>query len=1250
MKRVLLFLIILSVQFASGQSKYEKAWDYLNQNKWSEASQLLMESLKDPANYGDAYISGLYLDTYMGKESQRQDFNASFYGKVENPYPYIYALWFNQAVVGSTGKKHFPYQLSLVNQMYADPKIPGTLYASVQHQLGMHYLFSHDFKKAKSYLDNVGNIRNWQFTGPFENISQSGFYKDYGPIKKPEPDAIFKSLSNADVKWFTPASEISDAWTPLIYQFSNTTSVVYAQTFLSSENDLSVFCCAGSSGSLKVWVNDQLLIAEPVERTTELDTYITPCRLKKGVNRILVQLGFTDNSYPNFSIRFTDSSFKPVKGLSSKAEYSPYYQSGEIKPESLVTPFAENYFKQKIKVAPENLVNYLLLADVYLRNSKVIEARTILAEAIRFAPANCLLKMKMAEVLIKEDNRTLLLEEIEKIKQLDPGSLIVLEIELKDLLRNQKYDELSRKLSKRIQLYGEDESTADHTLALLIQEKKYDELINEIDKLYDKYPWNRVVLELKYNVKKNVYKDNKGALKLYDIFLKENYNYQAYNNYIKELTEMGENDKALKLRHNLSEYFPYSPNEFYELSKYYYSVKQYNKAEEYILKAIDLSPYFETYWELLGDVQSEKKNLTGALETYQQSLKYDPNQYSIINKIRKLNGKKESYELLEQPDLDAVIRADDITKAKNIHYGYYYILDQKDVIHHPGGATEEYFNTVIRITNEKGVDRYKESSISYGNSQTLLIEKAEVVKKNNARLEGEKNENEIVFTNLEAGDIIVFKYRLRSYVYGRLAKHFWDIYYFAGPIYTATTRYSIYAPDSQPLYYLFSNKDLKPETSNIENFKKYTWVLHNQEPDRDEPIMPALADVSAVLHVSTIPSWNEIANWYSDISNNKAEEDFEVIALFRKLFPEGVKDITQFQKAKIIYDYIQSNIRYSSVSFRQSAFVPQRPSVTLTTRLGDCKDLSSLFVTLTRLAGINAQMVLIDTRNNGQKKIILPSVEFNHCIVKCELDNKIYYLELTDNYLPFASLPNNVIGAAILEIPYKSITANAEIKLLQALNRKKDIVKREMYIKPSGNDLQVSVQTVKYGAASASVRASYLHLDQEKLLLEIEQSLAGLFKNNLKMQTAEVKDLDKLNDSVMLSFSYQVKNEISEIGTIKTFRVTYHDLVATLDKFSDDIRTFPVEYWLYEDIDQYETMVTITAPAGSKFIEIPVSENLSFRDMQYTLQYTLKAPDKLILIRRFSGPRQNIPAADYAKFKAFFEKIVNAERKFIAYK
>jgi tetratricopeptide (TPR) repeat protein len=1253
MKNLLIaaFLVCSYPSFSQSHS-YEKAWDALNENKREEADKLLQQAMNDPATAGDAYITTLYLKAYNGKENEVTDFIPSFYQKASDPYPYIYALWFNHAVLGGYGKKEVDYQIKLMDDLISDKKAPGTLVAAASYQKEMHLLYSADFDKSQAYADQIDNIRNWQYTGPFENLSESGFFKDYGPLEHPEPSAVFKSLTNADVKWFTPENENPDGWTPFIYQFNKSTAVAYAQNFVTSPADQTVYCSVGCSGTIKVWINDELVISDSKSHTTELDNYTVRYDLKKGTNRVLVQLGYTSSAYPNFSLRFTDETLRPVKNLSGSPVYAPYPKNSDShKKYEVLAPFAEKYFSGKVAKEPGNPVNYLLLADTYLRGEKLLEARDLISQALQKAPKNSLLRMKMLEILNKQKNRTSYLEELEKIKQADPESEMVLDLNIKELYDNEKYEDCQAELDKRIRLHGEDESTDGYKILLLIQDKKYDDLVKVVEAMYKKHPDNNKLVPLMYSIKKEVDKDNKGAMKVFDNYMKDNYDYDTYIKYADILIEQGNTRKGLEIKEKLTRIFPYDPGGLFNLSKYYFSTKDYSKAEDYLKKSLALSPYNETYWGLLGDIKNEEKDVAGALRAYDQSLKYDPNQYDVISKIRKLNNKPEIYKLFPVADIDKAIRGDDPASAKNTDYGYYYILDQKDVVIYPDGATEEYSTMILKITNDKGVDRFKESSIGYNNTQSLLIEKAEIIKKNQTKIDGERNDNQIVFTNLEAGDIIVFKYRLQSYVYGRFAKDYWDNYYFGGQIYSAVTKYNLLVPAEQKINYVFTNSDLKPEVKNVENFKQYSWVAVNPVPLKDEPLMPLVADAGTVLHISTIPSWKEVANWYSDVSNNKSKEAFEILALYKKLFADPAKKMTQFEKARIIYEYIESNIRYSSVSFRQSAFVPQRASATLTTRLGDCKDLSSLFVTLARMAGIDAQMVLVDTRDNGQKDIMLPSVEFNHCIAKAVLDNKSYYIELTDNYLPFTSLPNNLNGALALEIPLKSVNHDAALIHLKSDNRVKDIIKRVIDMHPDNDDLSVDVKTIKYGAFSSSVRENFKNLDNDKQKLEMEKSIAGSYKNNVRLDKIHFSNLDKLSDSVQYTYSYQVKNEVSEIGSLNTFKIVYPDIVASLDNFSADKRDYPIEYWSYENADAYETTVNISAPEGKKFVELPKDETLTFKNLTYSIQYALKAPDKLVVTRKFSdGREQQISPEDYVAFKAFFEKIVKAEQKFIAYK
>jgi tetratricopeptide (TPR) repeat protein len=1249
--KLLLTVIILCIHlsFSTAQQKYQQAWDALNHNDYAKASQYVQEAMKDKATFADNFITDIYLKTYNGKEDQVKNFEQAFYNTVENPYPYIYALWFNQAVLGDYGKKQEAHQLKILDKIISDPRAHGTLVAAAHYQKGLHYMFSNDFANAQKEYVQVGNIKNWQYVGPFENLSRSGFYKEYGPLAHPEANAEFISSTNAKVKWFSPSREIQDGWTPVCFQFNKRTGVVYAQTFIDSPKEQEVLCNAGASGALKIWLNDNLIFSDYTERVTEMDTYTVKCKLEKGVNRFLIQLSFTDADYPNFGIRVTDEHFRAIPSLNGSSIYKPYAKASSSEQVVPIRHFAEAFFEDKISKEPDNYVNRLLLADVYLRNKKTFEARTLMESVLQKQPHNNLLRLKLIQVLLKENNRSLLLEEVAKLKNDDPESHVALDLSIRNDFDSERFDEAEEKLKRFEELYGENMTSIEYKLSILIQEKKFNEFVATAEKAYKKYPNSTFLLPVMHSIRKEVYKDPSGGLKLYENYLKDNFNFKVVKRYAELLREQGETGKSLDQKLFLVKNFSYDPSQYAEMANYYFTAKQYPKAEEYIREALKLSPYHERYWDQLGDIKREKNDITAAIDAYHQSLMYDPNQYEVINKLRKLQGKTETYKLVSDIDVDKIIAQDNPASALNTELGYYVIHDEQNVIMHEGGATEEYDTYIVRITNEKGIQEFKESTIGYGSAQTLLIQQSDVVKKSGSRIRGERNENQIVFTNLEAGDVVVFKYRIQNYIYGRFAKEYWNKRFFGSTVYTAFSRYTLLLPANQKINYLMTNSALKPVIKDVEDYKQYSWEVSKVAGMKEEPYMPEFVDVAPVLHLSTLSSWQDIGQWYADIINHAGEEGYEVKSLFNTLLPEDERNkLSQFEKAKRMYEYIQKNIRYSSVSFRQSAYVPQRASITLSTRLGDCKDLSNLFMILCKMADIECKMVLVDTRDNGTKDLMLPSIDFNHCIAKAKLDGKDYYIELTDNYLPFASLPNNLLNAQILEIP--KTNEIADLKSLVTSTKTKEIARRKITIKPSGSDLQISTTAVRTGNLSADTRAKYANLDYQRRFSQIEESVASSYKNNVEMDTVMFYDIDNLSDSVHYAYSYRVKDEVIEIGSMNTFKITYPDVVASLSYFASPTRTYPVNYNNYEDTDQYDTFVTIEVPAGKKFVEVPANEVFTFKNMSYSIQYKQVAPEKLQVRRKFVSDRNMIPASDYNGFKSFIEKIVKAEQKMIAFK
>src|SRR5690606_9455326 len=100
-----------------------------------------------------------------------------------------------------------------------------------------------------------------------------------------------------------------------------------------------------------------------------------------------------------------------------------------------------------------------------------------------------------------------------------------------------------------------------------------------------------------------------------------------------------------------------------------------------------------------------------------------------------------------------------------------------------------------------------------------------------------------------------------------------------------------------------------------------------------EDKMPPMADVANVLHLSTIPDWKFVAGWYNNIATAKARSSFEIKEVIEEIF-KGKQNLKALDKVRLIYNYITQNIAYSSVSFRQSGIVPQKPATVINTRIG----------------------------------------------------------------------------------------------------------------------------------------------------------------------------------------------------------------------------------------------------------------------------------------------------------------------------
>jgi len=125
-------------------------------------------------------------------------------------------------------------------------------------------------------------------------------------------------------------------------------------------------------------------------------------------------------------------------------------------------------------------------------------------------------------------------------------------------------------------------------------------------------------------------------------------------------------------------------------------------------------------------------------------------------------------------------------------------------------------------------------------------------------------------------------------------------------------------------------------------------------------------------------SWQDIASWFLELSKFAYKEDPGMDAVVKEVKAAN----TDPEKiAEALYVYIQKNYVYTAIEVGIGGYKPRFANQTFQKKYGDCKDLTLLYLTLLKKAGIEGYPALVDTRSSKFFYRDFPSPQqFNHCI------------------------------------------------------------------------------------------------------------------------------------------------------------------------------------------------------------------------------------------------------------------------------
>jgi transglutaminase-like putative cysteine protease len=187
------------------------------------------------------------------------------------------------------------------------------------------------------------------------------------------------------------------------------------------------------------------------------------------------------------------------------------------------------------------------------------------------------------------------------------------------------------------------------------------------------------------------------------------------------------------------------------------------------------------------------------------------------------------------------------------------------------------------------------------------------------------------------------------------------------------------------------------------------WRTFERPSFKYEQLTPPWLLQSASIQWSEWRDWAEVAANFTPLYQEDAPLPADIQAEVKAI---EASEKTPAGRAAAALRFVQGAVRYLAISMGEGGFTPRPYEQICSTRYGDCKDKSKLFVAVARSLGLEADPALVNTRDGYMIDTALPTGEiFDHCIVRLVVDGKTYWVDPT--YTPQQG-PLNVIGQSYL--------------------------------------------------------------------------------------------------------------------------------------------------------------------------------------------------------------------------------------------
>lgn len=580
------------------------------------------------------------------------------------------------------------------------------------------------------------------------------------------------------------------------------------------------------------------------------------------------------------------------------------------------------------------------------------------------------------------------------------------------------------------------------------------------------------------------------------------------------------------------------------------------------------------------------------------------------------------------------------------------LLDEGEATVLPDGTTTYVFHQRMRLFTQDGIKDYGEVQVPYDTeSEELTLDYARTITPDGREvIPGESAINEVTppslqnapmyssiklytisMPALEEGAIIDWQVTIHEKGSSEASESPWfaGIWYFAREIPVQKSQSVVRLPRDVPLHWQVKGLDLKPIVQTESDTAQYTFSKEDIPAIGYEPYMPDINALSPLAVMTTYDTWDQVAAWYNGLWTDRTKADSNILAKVQEL-TDGVQ--TPSEKISAIYDFVAGKVRYVALEFGIGGYQPHAAAETFANRYGDCKDQTTLLISMLRAVGLEAYPVLINVGDGTDVDFsLLPTVDaFNHVITAVRQGNDWLFLDPTCDICTASYLPQQDQARHGLLILGKEDQPGAIVTTDPFVPEKTYVRSETQATISEDGDLTATAKISTGGDDDLwyrNVLRSYRPDEREGLFGQILSAIIP----RAQITALSYSDLDDPHTPVTVNEEFKKTGFAQKTGGMLLFPAPYPAQLPFPQYYSDEVGQATRKYPLMTVPERVETRTWISIPPGMS-VQLPDDADVSNEVASFHAHYEVNE-GKILAERIFQVNTSEIQPDEYPFYK-----------------